>query len=183
MSPSPKSESKGASHIERVSRSDPRLNRAMACDTAFRVVARRCLADLAADHAATCTGDAEALHQMRVALARLRATISFFSLMVADSQRKQIEAELKWLHGQLGAVRDLDVAIGRLEAANQQRPHDHRPWKAKRAQAYRRLARALRSARYRRLIKSASGWIENGLWSTNTRRHASKAAGFLDRGV
>ena len=39
-------------------------------------------------------------------------------------------------------------------------------WKAKRAESHRRLARTLRSARYRHLIKSASGWIESGPWST-----------------
>jgi CHAD domain-containing protein len=174
MSRFPKSESKGASHIEQVSPSYPRLIPVMTCDTAFRTVARRCLGDLMANHAATCRGDPEALHQMRIVLARLRTAISFFSSMVADSQQRKIRAELKWLHTELGAVRDLDVAIGRLEAAHQQRPHDYRPWKAKRAQAYRRLARALRSARYRRLIKNASVWIENGLWSSITRKHASK---------
>jgi CHAD domain-containing protein len=111
---------------------------------------------------------------MRIALARLRTAISFFSPMVADSQRKKIRAELKWLHIELGAVRDLDVAIRRLETAGKQRPHDYRSWKAKRAIGHRRLARALRSVRYRRLIKNASGWIENGSWSTNTAKHASK---------
>jgi CHAD domain-containing protein len=174
MSPSPKSGGKGASRSKRVLRSRPRLNPVMACDSSFRVVARRCLADLAADHAATCTGDAEALHQMRVALARLRATISFFSLMVADSQRKQIRAELKWLHGQLGAVRDLDVAIGRLETSGKRRPYDYRFWKAKRVQSHRDLARALRSASYRRLIEHVSGWIESGPWSTGETKHAAK---------
>lgn len=171
MSPSPKSGSKAASRSKHVSRSQPRLNPMMACDTAFRVVARRCLADLAANHAATCTGDEEALHQMRVALARLRAAISFFSPMVADSQRKQIEAELKWLHGQLGTVRDLDVAIRRL--AGKQRPEDYRFWKAKRAESHRGLARALRSASYRRLIRDASAWIESGPWATGDGKHAA----------
>jgi CHAD domain-containing protein len=174
MSLLPKSESKGASRIERVPRSHSRLNPVMACDTAFRVVARRCLANLTANHAATCIGDAEALHQMRVALARLGAAISFFSPMVADSQRKQIRAELKWLHGQLGAVRDLDVTIKRLGAAGNQRPREYRFWKAKRAENHRRLARTLRSARYRRLIKSASGWIESGPWSTRKGKQVSK---------
>ncbi len=174
MSPFPRSGSKGASRIERVPRSHPRLNPGMACDTAFRLLARRCLADLTANHATTCRGDSKALHQMRMALARLRAAISFFSPMVADSQRKQIRAELKWLHAQLGAVRDLDVAIGRLETAGKQRPLDYQAWKAKRALAHRQLARALRSARYRRLIKSASGWIENGSWSTSTGKRSSK---------
>jgi CHAD domain-containing protein len=146
----------------------------MACDTAFRAVARHCLADLTASRAATCRGDAEALHQMRVALARLRTAISFFSPMVADSQRKTIRAELKWLHRKLGAVRDLDVAIGRLEISSKQRRHDYRFWKAKRAESHRHLARALRSAKYRRLIESASGWIENGPWCTSEERQASE---------
>ena len=183
MSPSPKSGGKGASRSERVPRSRPRLNPVMACDSSFRVVARRCLADLAANHAATCTGDAEALHQMRVALARLRATISFFSPMVADSQRKQIRAELKWLHGQLGAVRDLDVAIGRLETSGKRRPYDYRSWKAKRAQSHRHLARALRSASYRRLIEHVSGWIESGPWSTGEDKACRQKAGLPDRGI
>ena len=173
MSPSPKSGSKAASRNTRVPRSQPRLNPMMACDTAFRVVARRCLADLAANHAATCTGDEEALHQMRVALARLRAAISFFSPMVADSQRRQIWAELKWLHRQLGTVRDLDVAIGRLETSGKQRPDDYRFWKTKRAESHRGLARALRSASYRRPIRDASAWIESGPWATGDGKHAA----------
>jgi len=175
MSPFPRSGSKGASRIERVPRSHLRLNPVMACDTAFRLVARRCLADLTANHATTCRGDPEALHQMRVALARLGAAISFFSPMVADAQRKRIRTELKWLHGQLGAVRDLDVTIKRLGAAGNQRHRDYPFWKAKRAQTHRRLAQALRSARYRRLIKTASGWIENGPWSITKGKRATRA--------
>jgi CHAD domain-containing protein len=174
MSPLPKSGRKSASRIERRPQSPARLNPSMPCDTAFRVVARCCLADLTANHAATCMGDAEALHQMRVALARLGAAISFFSPMVADSQRKRSRAELKWLHRQLGAVRDLDVAIERLETSSKWRPQDYRSWKAKRAESHRSLVRALRSARYRRLIKGVSGWVENGPWSTGKGKHASK---------
>src|SRR4051812_46898858 len=109
MSPFAKAGGKGGSGIERAPRAQPTLDPRMPCDTAFRVIARRCLDDLTENHAATCRGDAEALHQTRIALARLRAAISFFSPMMADSQRKQIRAELKWLHRQLGAVRDLDV--------------------------------------------------------------------------
>ena len=162
-----------ALRIGRVPRSHPRLTPAMSCDTAFRIVAGRCLADLTANHAATCMGDAEALHQMRIALARLGTAISFFSPMVADDRWKQIRTEIKWLHGQLGVVRDLDVAIRRLGVA------DHRFWKVKRVNSHRQLARALRSARYRRLIKSASGWVENGPWSTSKGKHASSARACL----
>ncbi|WP_291571486.1 CHAD domain-containing protein [Bradyrhizobium sp.] len=149
----------------------------MACDTAFRVVARRCLLDLTANHAATCRGDPEALHQMRVALARLRTAISFFSPMVSDPQRMRIRRELKWLHTHLGTVRDLDVAIERIETTGKVRPQDCRSWKAKRAERHRRLAHAIRSPRYRHLIKDASDWVESGPWAIKkgTRSVARRA--------
>ena len=91
----------------------------MACDTAFRMVARRYLADLTANHEATCKGDPEALHQMRVALTRLRTAILFFSPMVADPSGPHVKTELKWLNANLGVVRDLDVAIERLAGRRQ----------------------------------------------------------------
>src|SRR5664280_2251333 len=126
MSPSRKSNSKAASRAEPAQRHRrhpiPRLNPAMACDTAFRVVARRCLGDLTASHQATCKGDRTALHQMRIALTRLRTAILFFSPMVADSQRTQIRDELKWLNAHLGAARDLDVAVERLGAVDKRQP-------------------------------------------------------------
>jgi CHAD domain-containing protein len=144
----------------------------MACDTAFRVVARRYLGDLTANHQATCRGDPEALHQMRIALTRLRTAISFFSPMVADTERTRIRDELKWLQTQLGAVRDLDVAIERLKEVNNQAhlTPNYRAWKGRRADSHRLLAGALRSIRYRRLVKSISGWIEDGPWSIKEGR-------------
>ena len=154
----------------------PRLNAMMECDTAFRVVARRYLRDLTANHAATCDGDPKALHAMRIALTHLRTAIVFFSPMVADSRRPQIADELKWLNGQLGAVRDLDVAIERLRKISRQQPPappDPSSWNAGRADRHRRLARVLQSARYRRLIKSTSDWIESGPWSINSEKRAT----------
>ena len=150
----------------------------MACDTAFRVVARRYLADLTAHHEATCRGNPVGLHQMRIALTHLRTAILFFSPMVSDSQRTQIRDGLKWLNAHLGAVRDLDVAIERLDAINKPQPQAapyYRYWNEKRADSRRLLTRALRSARYRQLVKSTSDWIENGPWSTGKGKQASEA--------
>src|SRR6476661_8602841 len=126
MPRSPKSASRAPSRAEPTQRQRPyptlRLNPTMACDTAFRVVARRCLENLTANHPATCRGDPGALHQMRIALTRLRTAILFFSPMVDDPERARIRDELKWLNAQLGSVRDLDVAIERLKAADKQKP-------------------------------------------------------------
>jgi CHAD domain-containing protein len=155
----------------------PRLNPTMACDTAFRVIARRYLADLTANHEATCQGSATALHQTRLALTRLRTAIAFFSPMVADPERTQITTELKWLHSQLGVVRDLDVTIEYLRASNKQALQllpDDRLWTSRRKESHRHLARELRSARYRRLIESLSDWIESGFWSARKGKRAGR---------
>jgi len=157
----------------------PRLNPAMACDTAFRVIAAHYLARLSANHDATCNGDPEALHRMRVALTHLRAAILFFSPMVADDERTKIRDELKWLNAQLGAVRDIDVAIERLTKNNEapcQAIPDHRSWNAKAADAHQHLAEVLRSVRYRRLIKNTSDWIESGGWSIEGGKRAQQRA-------
>ncbi|WP_426419475.1 CHAD domain-containing protein [Bradyrhizobium genosp. A] len=152
-----------------------RLSPGMACDTAFRIIARRHLAAVLAQHDGTCRGDPEALHQIRVALSRLRTAIRFFSPMVDDALRPKVWAELKWLNSQLGLVRDLDVAIECVVAevgdelaviAELQR------WDEKRAESHRLLARALKSARYRRLVEQTSSWIESGPWSTRRSKEA-----------
>ncbi len=114
---------------------------------------------------------------MRIALTRLRTAILFFSPMVDDPERARIKDELKWLNTQLGAVRDLDVAIERLKAAGKQRPRamsDYEHWNEKRADSHRHLARALRSARYRRLIESVFSWVENGPWSIKEGKQAAQ---------
>ena len=155
--------------------SKPRLNAAMACDTAFRIIARRFVDALGANQEGTCNGDPLALHQMRVALTHLRTAIVFFSPMVDDAVRNEIRDELRWLNSELGAVRDLDVALERLETFDKQ--PEALPaigaWNEKRAEGHRNLARTLRSARYQWLIEQVSGWIENGPWSTKKGKQAA----------
>jgi CHAD domain-containing protein len=181
MSSSPLPVSRTALHAERTPqprrRSTPRLNAEMACDTAFRVIARSCLEDLTANHQATCASDPAALHEMRIALTRLRTAITFFSPMAVDASSKRLKRELKWLNARLGAARDVDVAVERLEATARLAPQlnsDDRFWAQKSADSHRDLARALGSVRYRRLIKSLSAWIENGPWSLAGDKHVEK---------
>jgi len=149
----------------------------MACDTAFRVVARRHLESLCVHQEATSNGDPTALHHMRIALTHLRTAILFFSPMVDDAIRGEIRDELKWLNTELGAVRDLDVAVERVKSLNDKRPQAlpaFQSWNEKRAEGHRQLARMLRSVRYGWLIEQASAWIENGPWSTKTGKQATR---------
>ena len=112
---------------------------------------------------------------MRIALMRLRTAITFFLPMVAGPQHTRLADELKWLNTHLGAVRDLDVAIEWLVAVNKSRPRvEYRSWKEERTASQRHLTRALRSARYQRLITSLSRWIEKGAWSTKRGTRPAK---------
>ena len=191
MPPSPKSAAKAASRTggRRYRASGPRLTPTMACDTAFRIIARRALGDLAANHEATCKGDPVALHQMRIALTHLRTAILFFAPMVSDTTRARIKAELKWLNAHLGSMRDLDVAIDRLKKIKKRNPQaipSYRAWTAKRADGHRQLVRALKSTRYQRLVQYTSEWIERGPWSVRkgkaaTVKRASPIAAYCAR--
>ena len=152
-----------------------RLSPGIACDTAFRIIARRHLDAVLAQHDGTCRGDPDALHQIRIALTHLRTAIRFFSPMVDDTHRPHVWAELKWLNGQLGMVRDLDVAIERVVAESGDELAviaELQHWDDKRAESHRLLARALQSARYRRLVEETSAWIESGPWSTRRSKEA-----------
>ena len=154
-----------------------RLNAGMPCDTAFRIIARRHLDALGAHREATIRGDADALHEMRLALTHLRTAIRFFSPMVDDALKTRIWNELKWLNAQLGAVRDLDVTTERIAAVHPTTPEESThlaAWQERRAAAYRELARALRSTRYQRLIAHTSTWTTMGPWSTMAAKRAVK---------
>jgi CHAD domain-containing protein len=58
--------------------------------------------------------DAEGVHQMRVATRRIRSDLRTFGPIVDGEWATQLKAEVKWLGGILGAVRDLDVQSARM---------------------------------------------------------------------
>lgn len=65
--------------------------------------------------AGTRTGeDIEDLHQMRVAVRRMRATLKVAHPLLDAAWADDLRAELGWLGGALGPVRDLDVLLLRL---------------------------------------------------------------------
>jgi CHAD domain-containing protein len=157
---------------QKPSRSRPRrLDRTATCETAFCRVGLRCLGEVAANHAATCTGDPTALHQTRVALTRLRAAVAFYTPMVGDAEWSRLKAELKWLNSYLGAARDLDVAI---ETLTQTGLGGVRALKAERRASQERLKQALESDRYRRWFDGMTDWIERGPWTAQQDPRASR---------
>jgi CHAD domain-containing protein len=67
-------------------------------------------------------GDAEALHDMRVAARRLRSTLRTFRPLFDRGRTEPLRAELRWLGRLLGDARDGDVLAERLTAAVRAEP-------------------------------------------------------------
>ena len=107
--------------------------------------------------------DPEDLHQMRVALRRMRSVLKLSGRLVGDGA-EPVRAELGWLGQSLGEVRDHDVLIGHLREVIadfevRDQPAGRRLvslFVTERAAAKRRLTRALSSARYSTLLQEVS---------------------------
>ena len=54
------------------------------------------------------------VHTTRVAVRRLRSTIRVFADLFDEAQAQQLDGELVWWAGMLGAVRDQDILAVRL---------------------------------------------------------------------
>ena len=59
----------------------------------------------------------DAVHQMRVATRRLRATLRSFGQIIPPPVSERLAGELKWLGGLLGAARDGEVLPAHLQAS------------------------------------------------------------------
>jgi inorganic triphosphatase YgiF len=152
--------------------SDPGLSAGMSAGHAFTVVGRACLRHLVANIPAMINKDLNAVHQMRVALRRLRAAISLFAPLVTDDRTEAIKTELRWLANELGPARDLDTLLFEV-IAPLRKQHAKEPGLAglakmftrRRLKSYRQAQQAIQSARFRSLILDTSEWIEAGPWS------------------
>ncbi|WP_185973749.1 CHAD domain-containing protein [Ferrovibrio terrae] len=75
-------------------------------------IGRHCLAQFDANLLPVLRDrNAEGVHQMRVALRRLRSAIGVFSAMLDDSALNPLLDDLRWLGAPLGRKRDLDVFL------------------------------------------------------------------------
>ena len=154
--------------------SDPELNAEMNKGRAFTLIGRACLHHLVANVPAVLSRNAEALHQMRVALRRLRAAISLFSQVVIDDRINAIKTELRWLARECGPARDVDtLLIEVLKPLRKQ--HKNEPgfvsiskmFERQRLKGYQQAMAAVQSARFRTLVLDAAEWIEAGPWTTS----------------
>lgn len=113
----------------------------------------------------------EGVHQMRVALRRLRSRMALYRHILPPGQFNHAEGELKWLISSLGPARDWDVFLSEtLPAATELLPDErdlavlHKEAEKQREHAYARAAAAVRSRRYARLKSWLQRWIEQRRW-------------------
>jgi len=93
-----------AVHAEPVS-----LDPGMTAAAALQAIGRNCLAQLLRNEAAALAAEPEGVHQMRIALRRVRSAVSSLKEALPAQDRHGLEEELSWLAKALGAARNLDV--------------------------------------------------------------------------
>ena len=136
--------------------------------------------------------DSEGVHQMRVAIRRLRAAFDFFSPWLDADEAARLRREAGWLGKRLGAARDLDVLLADIVApVLAARPGDdalpdlEALAREARTAAYDGLRETMGRPRYADLVLSAGHWIALGRWSRDrgdalSRPLAASARGALD---
>ncbi len=143
------------------------LDRVMSVSDAFNAVIQASVAHLRANESGMLQGrDPEYLHQMRVALRRLRSALGVFTPILPVPKAATLRAEFKWLAACLGPARDWDVfvmeSLPLIEAEFRQ--HDALTSFIARCDKLRlsaglRARRAVRSVRYRNLMRSLAAGI------------------------
>lgn len=141
-------------------------------EEALEAIMQGCLGHLLANEAPVLERrDPEGIHQMRVALRRLRSALVLFRPVIPDGQGERLGAEVKWLAGELGDARDWDVFLADLlEPVERALPGDPalgalRAAAEKECEAgYRRALAALGDRRCAALLLEAGNWLESRAW-------------------
>ena len=148
------------------------LGRRLAVGDALGLVLDGVLRHLWANHDAAFDGrDPEGVHQLRVAVRRLRSALALFGKVVEPARLARFKAEARWAMAALGPARDRDVfATEMLPPVAAARPNDPalaalrvRAEEA-RATAYAELRDAMASARWTRFVLDLARWITLRGW-------------------
>jgi triphosphatase len=149
------------------------LTKTMTPSEAFNIIAYSTLRHFTANADGIRELDAEAIHQMRVGLRRLRAAISLFGDILPGASTAKIKAELKWLTNQLAPAREIDVFVKERIRPLERAAEPKRGIRAiegdfavQRKRAFQDARDALATARYRTLLIEVLEWLETPRRST-----------------
>lgn len=146
------------------------LDRALPVEEALALIARRSLTHLLVNDPVARRGDPEGVHQMRVALRRLRVALNLFKALIPPEQLTWASGEVKWLAEALGAARNWDVfaeLVGPVEQAFEADPDLEclsRTISEARRTAHAAISTVLASRRYAQLTLELTAWIETRAW-------------------
>lgn len=152
----------------------PKIAKEATAAAAFQAIVRACLVQLTANQPVLqATRSPKALHQMRIALRRLRAALSTFAPILAGEDLVRVKDELRWLSGEFNTARNLDVFLEETIApAGDADPQLEglgelaEAVRLARTQAYDGALRAVEGARYRAALLETAAWAETGAWIT-----------------
>lgn len=152
------------------------LGPAPSAEQAMIAIARACFDHLAANEAAVVdTQHAEGVHQMRVALRRLRSALSLFQALLPGDSAAGVKGEADWLADELADARNWDVFQDEVLAPVLPRFPNHSGMAGLEAAAerarrtgYRRALAALATPRYGAFLLRGAAWLEERPWRTLT---------------
>jgi CHAD domain-containing protein len=104
--------------------------------------------------------DDDALHDLRVAIRRLRAVLRATREAFEDEWVTSLRAELKWLGGELAEARDLDVLLLALADADSDAAPIVKALQADRRRVRAKAVKALESPRYEVLLETLRRGVE-----------------------
>lgn len=153
----------------------PALDDRLSAGEAFQLLAAANLAHLGATAASLRERPGpEGVHQLRVAVRRLRALMTTFRPVIDDSQRRIVRQRLKTLARELDEARDLDVFIDDFWRPAARERHDRpgmagfgRALHSARDAAYGRALSAVGSSAFRILMLETAAWLRCGPWTTD----------------
>jgi len=134
---------------------------------AFRAIVQTCLRHYRLNEdRVMAANNAAALHQARVALRRLRSALAAFQPVVKGAAARRVNDDLRWLTGQLGRARNIDVLLARCDGTNLQPK-----LRAARRAAYADARSAMASPLSRELMMDIVEWINIGEWAERRKGH------------
>ena len=148
----------------------------MTVDAALQKIGRSCLAQLLRNEPAVLSAQPEGVHQMRVAVRRLRSAISSLKKILPQEDVQWVTEELRSLGNTLGPARNLDVFAAELVPAARDGLPDEPGWDdlaatldRLRVAAHKQIRDAILSRRYTASMLRLLRWFEASGW----RRHSA----------
>ncbi|MEQ8667043.1 MAG: CYTH and CHAD domain-containing protein [Rhodospirillales bacterium] len=141
-------------------------------EQALNAIVSSCLDQLIANEpCVVATKDPEGIHQMRVALRRMRSSFRLFRQLLPAGQYDEIVGELRWLTSVLGPARDWDVFSAEIVGPVLAYLPEHeglnvlqRRTDARRGRARRTAQEGVASPRFTALVLTLGQWLAESAW-------------------